>query len=470
LSRAREYVVVGAGISGLYAALLLARRGRSVRVIERAHKSGGLAGSTLFRGLPCDLGSHRLHPEALDRPLFREMHAERPLLSRPRRGVLVLGDRHIPYPPTALSLAQSIGLRASASMALGLLTKRERRAAFAGWERGRGALGSAGEEDVGFERFVTARVGEAAYLAFYKPYAEKVWGIAPSELSQAVAKKRVSSTSPLRLLQSFAGRAASIATGRPRLALGTFVYPPGGTSSIAAFIEDRLASLGVRVEHGAPLCAQGARSRELGETILFAGDLEDLAPGAGLEHRGLYLVYLALGAPRVGVGETYYSPDPRYWFGRVSELQNYSPELRRPGETVLCVEIPEGSWGRSVDFASGPKLSELLAQLARARIAPPSLPLLEVRQRFLPNVYPLYRRGFRAAWGRAMARVAELGNVVPFGRQALFLHCNIDHCADIAESAVAYAEAAEQGATPGDIDLTGWFEQAAGFLELTVRD
>src|SRR5262245_44646425 len=109
-SEAAEHVVAGAGVSGLYAALLLARGGSRVRVLERDARSGGLAAGETFRGLPCDLGSHRLHPAALEQPLFREMHARAPFLTRPRRGVLLLGDRRVPYPPTPLSMLRALGL------------------------------------------------------------------------------------------------------------------------------------------------------------------------------------------------------------------------------------------------------------------------------------------------------------------------------------------------------------------------
>jgi hypothetical protein len=61
-----------------------------------------------------------------------------------------------------------------------------------------------------------------------------------------------------------------------------------------------------------------------------------------------------------------------------------------------------------------------------------------------------------------MARVEELGDVLPFGRQALFLHCNLDHCADIASEAVAHLEARGGAA--------GWIRRAESYLELTVRD
>lgn len=447
MDRDPERVVVGAGLSGLYAALLLARAGRRVRLLERAARPGGLAASETFRGVPCDLGSHRLHPAALDLPLFREIHARAPFLTRPRRGVLVLGDRHAPYPPDALSMLRALGPRASLSMALGLLAA-PRRQAFQGWERARAA---ADADDMGFERFVVDRVGRAAYAAFYRPYAEKVWGIDPAELSQTVAKKRVSTTTPLALLRARAAR-------NENERRDVFLYPPGGVASIIAYLVDRLAELGVRPEPGRAFSAADFLGRA---PVLYAGDLADLAPAARLEHRGLYLVYLALPIPRAGVAETYYCPDPRCWFGRVSELQHYSPALRNDGETILCVEIPEGAWGRGLDFASGARLAALLDQLARAGILPPGVRPLEIRQRFVPGVYPIYRRGWREPWRAAMQHLASLG-VVPFGRQALFLHCNLDHCATIAADAVAHVES---GGTPA-----AWVDHAERYLELRVRD
>jgi hypothetical protein len=197
------------------------------------------------------------------------------------------------------------------------------------------------------------------------------------------------------------------------------------------------------------------------ETTLYAGDLRDLVP-TSLDHRGLYLVYLALPVPRAGEAETYYTPDARFWFGRVSEPQNYAPALARPGETVLTVEIPEGRWGTREDFASGDRLRELCRQLVEAGIAPPGVQPVEARQRFVPGVYPLYRRGWIGAWREAMREVAALGGVFPFGRQALFLHCNLDHCAGIAADAVRHVEAGGS--------VAAWIARAEAYLELRVRD
>ena len=216
--------------------------------------------------------------------LFREIDRERPFLRRPRRGVVLFNDHRIPYPPTALAMLGALGPRASLALGFGLVARSRQRRAFAAWERDR----AADDEDVGFERFVRARVGGPAYEAFYRPYAEKVWGLDPAELSQSVAKKRVSTTAPWQLVQSVAGRALRWAIGREADAVDTFVYPAEGASAIIAWLEAQLAALGVPVERGARFDASAPRSGP----VLFAGDLRDLVP-TPLEHRGLYLVYLA---------------------------------------------------------------------------------------------------------------------------------------------------------------------------------
>lgn len=444
-----QTLVVGGGISGLYAALLLARRGERARVIERSAHLGGLSGAEEFRGIPCDLGAHRLPPAALEQPLLREIHARAPFRELPRRDVLLLGDRRLPCPPTASAIAGALGLRASVAAASSFLARATRRRAFAAWDRD----SDAADGDVGFERFAQDRVGERAYQALYAPYAEKVWGLDPSELSQTIAGERLGAARPWSLVAGAAGRAARWITadhGRRDDEPGaSFVAPERGASSIVAWLEAELARAGVPIERDR---AFRPEDRARGP-VLFAGDLRDLV-STSLERRGLYLVYLALPRARAGAAEVCTSPDSRHWFSRVTEREG-------AGETILCVEIPEGAWGRRVDFSRGELFDALLAQLAWAGIVPPGVRPLESRQRFLPSVYPLYRRGWLAEWRATMRGVAELGNVIPFGQQGLFLHAGLDQRAALAEAAVAHIAAGGSAAS--------WIEKAEEHLPIRAQ-
>lgn len=423
-------LVVGGGFSGLAAALLLSRAGYPVEVAERSPDLGGLAGRVEFRGIACDLGSHRLHPAALRAPVLSELAEEGMFLRRPRRGRLLLSGRAVPYPPRLLPLARALGARRTLATAAHLA----RRGVPGRWESDR----RDGPEDVGFEEFVRRRVGPAAYEAFYRPYAQKVWGVPPDRLSQTVAKKRVSTSHPLRALRG-----------------GEFVYPRGGMSELIDRLADKLRARGVALRTGAVVEPGDHRG-----PVLWSGPLGALVP-TDLEHRGLTLVFLAIPQSRVSSVDTWYAPEERFWFGRVSELGNFSPALRRPGETVLCVEIPQGQRAPGLQYTSE-RLPELVAQLAAAGILRAGVEPIAARQVFLPRVYPLYTRGWRAVWKDAMDRVAAAGDALPFGRQGLFLHCNLDHCAAIAEQLVDHLE---RGGTP-----TAWAGRAEQFLGLRVRD
>jgi len=400
-----------------------------VEVVERAPTVGGLAGTVRFQGLPCDLGSHRLHPEGLRGPILSELASEGLFLRRPRRGRLLFGGHAVPYPPRVLPFARALGARRTLATAAHVLLRAPR----SRWETRR-----IDEVDVGFERFVLGRVGPAAYEAFYRPYAVKVWGVPPDQLSQTVAKKRVSTSSPLRALRG-----------------GAFMYPRDGIGALAERLVDRLGRRGVTIRTG---CVA-----EIGDhrgPVLWSAPLSGLVP-TGLRQLGLHLVHLALPLPRVSTVDTWYAPEGRFWFGRVSELGNFSPTLRRADESILCVEIPQGAFPERHRFTSQ-RLRSLLRQLVTAGILPAGVQPTAVRQTFLPGVYPLYLRGWRDLWRQAMTGVAALGNVYPFGRQGLFLHCNLDHCAVIAARLVEHLE---QGRS-----ARSWADTADRFLGVRVRD
>lgn len=425
---------------------------------EAAAQPGGLLAPVPFRGVACDLGSHRLHGESL--PLLKQAAPRLDWLTRPRHGALILRRRHIAYPLRLLGFLRGLGPVQAARFGVGFLTRTSQLRKFASWERDRAALDPLSEDDdVGFEHFVRERVGDSAYQAFYRPYAEKVWGLPASELSTVVAKKRVSTTHPMTVLK----QAAADALFRRRKTAGTFEYPRLGMGALVQALCDEAKESGVTLRFGRRFTTTDRDAAQFSH-VLYGGHLSDLLPDpARLAHRGLYLVYLALPVAPWSRVDTFYSPEGCYLFGRVSQPKNFSPALAGPGsraETVLCVEVPEGRHGPQRDFARDP--SRLCDELRTAGILPKGVCPVAAHQIFLPRVYPLYRRGWLRTWSQAMRELAACGRLFPIGRQGLFLHCNIDHCVQIAADLCAHLQAGKSAAE--------WAQTAERYLDLRVRD
>ena len=437
-------LVVGAGITGLSAAWLLQRAGFAVEVRESGPEPGGLLEPVRFRGIPFDRGSHRIHPTA--HPLLQEITKGAGWKERPRRGRLVLGGQHMSYPLQVGDFLRGLGAKTAAHMGFNFLTRPGARAGFRTWEQDRSEV----TEDIGFQNFVTQRVGRRAYTQFYAPYVEKVWGLSPDAISQTVAKARISTASPLTTLRK------ALRPSKP--VDSVFLYPAGGMAELIDYLLAGLAVADVPVHFDSP-CTVASLSEWEGP-ILFSGHLSDLAPGHDLTHRGLYLLHIALPKGSVGPTDTFYLPEAEYWFGRVSQPERFSEDLGNDDADVLCVEIPEGRWGPDEDFTR--RVDVIQQQLHTAGIIARNTSIEEIAQTFLPRVYPMYRRGWLTQWHNALSDVAKMNNILPIGRQGLFLHCNIDQCVHIADEAIQHLRQGGTGST--------WTKEVNRFLDLRVRD
>lgn len=427
----RHAVVVGAGVAGLTAGWRLAQAGWQVSIFEQQNCVGGLLAGPTVGGVNCDLGAHRLHPAALRVAAVADVARTAPLEPRQRKGKIVLRGQQLNYPLSPLGLMRGLGLADGLRFAADFLRAPR-------WQ----AHGRA-DTDVGFAQFVQQRAGLAAYTAFYEPYARKVWGLDPAELSQTCAKQRLSTAAPWQALTASAQRQQ-------------FWVPRGGFAMFVEQLRSKCVGLGVSLHVATPVPAAAVQAAD---AVLDSGHLQRHAPGLLCDHKGLHLLWLQVEGPALADVDTWYCPEPQFAFGRVTQVSHFcppQPDLPR----LLCVEIPQGSLGDSVQWAAHIPL--LSAQLRQAGIVAACNHLRLMQQHFLPRVYPLHRRGWRATWQAAMAAAVADGKTLPIGRQGLWLHCNLDQAMHTAELAVAQVVAGQPAAL--------WPEIAKQFLQLQVRD
>lgn len=440
--------ILGAGPAGLGAALGLARRGFSPILVERSGSVGGNAASFDLAGIKVDLGSHRLHP-ATDPEILSLLRSllGPDLLERPRNGRILLKGRWIRFPLRPLDLL----LRADRAFMTGVILDMAGRRV-----RGQGAPDLREET---FASLLQRGLGRTICQAFYFPYARKIWGLDPEEISPDQAVKRVSARSMAGLLRRLLPGGSGPGGQRSR---GRFFYPREGFGQISQALWEAASEAGAETRLGSTVkrvrLAEGGVEVVMEEdgqarTVSFHHLWSTIPVGAlvrltdpppppdvlrsadSLQHRAMILVYLVLAQDRVTEFDAHYVPGLEVPFTRVSEPKNYSGATEPRGRTVLCAEIPcavgDGTWAMPPS-----ELGEIVGNGLQAIGMPVGEAVVDIRVRRIPSAYPIYSLGYETHLKRIEEWVEALPRVVSFGRQGLFAHDNTHHALFSALSAV----------------------------------
>lgn len=470
-------VVLGAGPAGLGAAYQLRCLGRAaVTVLERNPVVGGLAGSFELAGLQVDYGSHRLHPScdpAILADIRRLLGAD--LLDRPRHGRIRLRGRWIHFPLKPIDLLLSL----PPAFALGSAFDAAKKA----WPFGRNGHNGHAES---FASVLQGGLGGTICRDFYFPYARKIWGRAPEELSAIQARRRVKAGSLGKMLK----KVLSAVPGLKPPGGGRFYYPRQGYGQIVRAYDEAARAQGAEVVLGATVeavhlagggalveyTADGGLRRIPADYVwstipvtALARSVRPPAPPEVLEacdrihYRSMILIYLVLAQPRFTEFDAHYFPEADVPITRLSEPRNYSTVADPADRTVLCAELPcekgDAHWNLS-DAQLGDLVRDALGRLG----LPIPGRVLEVTTRRLPQAYPIYQQGYEAHFDRIDRWLGRLPAVLTLGRQGLFAHDNTHHTL-----AMAYA-AADCVSVRGEFDRPRWQEYRKVFESHVVED
>ena len=456
--------MLGAGPAGLGAAYRLAKGGRRVTLLERAGRVGGASASHTVSGIRVDFGSHRLHPSIDPRILgdLQDLLGDE-LQRRVRNGRIRLAGRWIAFPLGAADLLKNLPRSFAARVAAESATSFARRP----------------RED-SFSEVLRAGLGPTICERFYFPYARKIWGRAPDELSGDQARKRVSASTPLAILKRvMRGSGSGGAEGA-----GYFWYPAGGYGRISEVLADAASSAGADIQLNAAVTSVEVRSDGVsvtaGERTYEARDVwstipmpvlvrlldpaapEEVADAAkALKTRAMTLVYLTVEGDRFTPFDAHYLPEGWTPVTRISEPKNYRSGDDPAGITVLCAEIP-CDVGDDVWTADEPSLEKTVRDaLAGAELPVPKVTAVHIER--LPNAYPILRRGYEKAFDTVDGWLMRQDRLLTFGRQGLFAHDNAHH-------ALAMAWAAADALSGNGLDRSKWADARATFKAHVVED
>ncbi len=466
-------VILGAGPAGVGAAFQLTRRGAArVTVLEQNKSVGGNAGSFELDGLRVDFGSHRLHP-ACETGILRDLKdlLGDDLLDRPRHGRIRLQGRwiHFPLKPVdlLLRLPPPFALGVAGDLAAKVLPRRP-----------------ATEET--FATILERGLGSTICQEFYFPYARKLWGLAPEELSVTQARRRVSGSSLGKMIR----KVLSAVPGLKPPGAGRFFYPRHGYGQISERLAEAAQRAGAEFLFGARVTAleregnrisavryerEGREDRiagaEVWSTLPVSLMARGVRPGpppevldaaAKMDYRGMVLIYLVLETPQFTEYDAHYFPEESIAISRLSEPKNYCAATEPRDLTVLCAELPCDPGSKEWE-ASEAALGQLLLHTLERAGLPVRVPVRRVVTRKLRQAYPMYRRGYDEHFAKIDDWLAALESFLTFGRQGLFAHDNTHHALYMAYSAVDCLG-------PGGFDRPRWAHYRKEFESHVVED
>jgi len=472
----QSVIVLGGGPAGVGGAWALRRANKAkVTLIEAQSVVGGNAGSFTWEGQRLDYGSHRLHPASDARVVadIKRMLGD-DLLDRPRHGRIRLRGRWIHFPLKPVDLM----LKTDPAFALGSVTdaatkplrKRERKT----------------EES--FASVLWENLGPTICRDFYFPYARKIWGREPEELSAIQAYRRVSAGSFGKLVR----KVLNAVPGMKPPGAGRFWYPRQGFGQISEAYAAEAEKLGAELAlgwrvirittHHSPRTTHQVTAERNGEQrtwsaphvwstlpISLLARLVDPAPPARvieaagqISYRAMILVYLRLDVQQFTEFDAHYLPGADIAITRLSEPKNYAALSEPRGSTVLCAELPaspgDGRWEMSDQ-----QLGALVAgDLARAGL-PLSRPPAGIMVRRLKQAYPIYLTGYEKPFGVLDDWSLSVPNMLTYGRQGLFAHDNTHH-------ALFMAYAAAECLGPDGFDMGQWQRYREVFATHVVED
>ena len=466
--RLPHVVVLGGGPAGCGAAYQLRRTGKAtVTLLERSNALGGNAGSFQWGNQWLDYGSHRLH-HAVDPEILADIRAllGDDLRNRERHGRIRLRSKWLHFPIRALDLLRRLDKGFAAGMMKDMAVRK---------------VAKRDEGDT-FASVLLANLGPTMCHHFYFPYARKLWGREPEELSGIQARKRVSAGSFTKLLKRLVKPPGGGYFYYMRRGYGQIsnAYAEAGRAAGAEILTGWAVTRVERAENGQTrwkvTAERDGERREIAAdhvwstiptTLLArmtqpAPDPNVLKAAQSIDFRAMVLVYLQLDVDQFTSTDAHYFPEANVRVTRVSEPKNYFGLNEPKGTTVLCGEYP-GAIDDEIWSASDDELADRMGRdLATAGIPLPRKPIA-VHVRRLRQAYPIYLNGYEHPLAALDAWAEREPNLLVYGRQGLFAHDNTHH-------ALYMAYAAVDCLVDGQFDQAKWNEYRKVFATHVVED
>ena len=440
-----EVIIFGAGPAGLTAGYELEKNKKQVQIFEADRQYvGGIARTASYKEFKFDIGGHRFFTKSGKvKELWQEiLEPENWKYNVPRLSRIYFDGKFFAYPLKAFDTLFKLGILKSTFYISSYLyfkifpIKNVR----------------------SFEDWVTNNFGKQLYLAFFKTYTEKVWGISCKEISADWAAQRIKGLSLteaiLNAIKSLVPQKKNSNKKVIKTLIDNFDYPIYGPGMLWESAKNKIDSLGGKILMDSKVTKVQLKDKTVkyceinnDEKQYFANDfistlpikeliniIEPTPPSVVIEaanqlkYRDFLTVVLILNEENVFPDNWIYIHEPNVRLGRIQNFKNWSLEMvPQSSQTSLGLEYfcNEGDdlWEKKDEELISFGLEEVV-QIGITKTAS----FLDGTVVRMPKAYPVYDENYKK--NVLVIRnwlTSNVQNLQLVGRNGMHMYNNQDH-------------------------------------------
>ncbi len=436
----KKIVVLGAGVTGLAAAYKLSlQKNYEVHVIEKSPVIGGLCSSFKEGDFILDYGPHKFYTliDGIVEELEDIMDGE--LLIRDKAQSLFMNGKFFTFPLKLTEMLTRFPLHKSVFILMSFFVQTVK--SFITRKPSRT-----------YEEFITERFGRGLYASIFEPLAKKIYGN-PSDLDRKLAEVRISSPGLVSVIKQLLFSKKDRTLSAPK-----FHYPRFGYGRIPEKLKEKAEKNGAQFHLSATVTAihksgdkinavtikaEGVGTMTIPcEALIYTIPISQIgkllvdAPESlqntcsQVKSRNTIIYYFLLKSKPVLPSMWVFYPEQKFRFGRLSEMNKFSPDTVPAGHTALMVDFtcePSDPAWKMNDQELG---EMLLKELDSLKLFKREQIVKQFSKRF-ESFYPVYHVGFQKQLDSIRDLETQFPNLYFIGRHGDFNYNNADQCLDM---------------------------------------
>lgn len=463
MSKKKITIVIGAGFSGLSAALALLEKGYLVKILELGSKPGGIAAEIKVNGHLYEMGAHLFHcPDPLIMEDMKNLIGE-DLIPIDRTIKVDFMGKYYDFPLKISEVIIQLPIKTVFAAGFSFLVQQIKPLFF--------KTKIKNSEDLLIKNY-----GHILYNIFFKNYIQRVWGIGPDAFSPKFAEQRIPNFNILEILYKVQNFLKKIFRVKDQLNIDNFVEKvegelfttKSGFSGIIDKMVKKIIKNGGEIIYESKVTKICLDTESLVEFIHYEKNqkenvikvdgvissmpinimtslientdvkIEKMNYNRFLKYRSLVFVGLVINRENVLPATLTYFRDIS--FNRITDLTSLGIQQKKRGISTIVAEITcdiTNSFWLDETIAKNRVIKDLIAKSIIKKSE-----IIDIHVYKLEHAYPIYAKGFNDGLKNIFDYLSKIPNLKTIGRNGRFQYINshiaVRHGYDAADQIIEY--------------------------------